>query len=98
MFGIGLSELLIILAIALLAIKPEKLPELASTLGKIAGDIKKGTRDIKESMRIDEVEEKRDGTGERGEKMPEAGERGEKKPGWADTSPEDDEDSGGKSS
>ena len=34
MFGIGMPELLLLLAIALIVIGPKKLPELAKSLGR----------------------------------------------------------------
>ena len=42
MFGLGLQELVIILAIALLIFGPSKLPQIGSGLGKAIRDFKKG--------------------------------------------------------
>jgi len=42
MFGLGLQELLIILAIALVIFGPSKLPQIGSGLGKAIRDFKKG--------------------------------------------------------
>jgi Tat protein translocase TatB subunit len=41
MFGIGFWELLVIMAVALLAFGPERLPEMARKLGKISAELKK---------------------------------------------------------
>lgn len=54
MFGIGVPELLIILAIALIVIGPKKLPDLAKSLGRALNEFKKATREFKDSMDIDE--------------------------------------------
>ena len=50
MFGIGLPELLIIAALALILIGPKKLPEIAKSLGKTLGELRKATDDVKESI------------------------------------------------
>jgi sec-independent protein translocase protein TatA len=42
MFGLGIQELLIILAIALVIFGPSKLPQIGSGLGKAIRDFKKG--------------------------------------------------------
>jgi len=44
MFGIGMPELLLILAIALIVVGPKKLPELA------IAEFKKATNELKESL------------------------------------------------
>jgi TatA/E family protein of Tat protein translocase len=50
MFNIGLPELLIIAAIALIVFGPNKLPELAKSLGKAMREFKKATEEVKESF------------------------------------------------
>jgi Tat protein translocase TatB subunit len=42
MFDIGFQELIIIFVVALLVFGPQKLPELAKTLGKWVAEIKRG--------------------------------------------------------
>jgi Tat protein translocase TatB subunit len=53
MFGIGMPEMILILAVALIVIGPKKLPDLAKSLGKAMGEFKKAASDLKESMQID---------------------------------------------
>ena len=50
MFGIGMPEMLLICAIALIVIGPKKLPDLAKSLGRAMGEFKKATNDIKQSI------------------------------------------------
>jgi len=50
MFNIGLPELLIIVAIALIVFGPNKLPELAKAFGKAMREFKKATEEVKESF------------------------------------------------
>lgn len=50
MFGIGMPELLLILAVALIVIGPKKLPDLARTLGKAMGEFKRATNDLKQTI------------------------------------------------
>ena len=54
MFGMGVQELIIILVIALIVIGPSKLPDLAKALGKGMAEFKKASREIKESLDLDE--------------------------------------------
>ena len=46
MFGIGPTELIIILVIALLVLGPKRLPELAAGLGKGLAEFRRATADI----------------------------------------------------
>ena len=54
MFGIGMPELLLVLAVALIVIGPKKLPDLARSLGRALGETKKATEDLKGSLGVDE--------------------------------------------
>jgi sec-independent protein translocase protein TatB len=56
MFGIGLPELILIMAVALIVVGPDKLPELAKSLGKGIIELKKAASTLKESLH-DEDEE-----------------------------------------
>ena len=50
MFNIGLPELLIIAAIALIVFGPNKLPELAKAFGRAMREFRKATEEVKESF------------------------------------------------
>ena len=54
MFGIGMPELILILAIALIVIGPKKLPDLAKSLGRAMREFRKATNEFKETLQIDE--------------------------------------------
>lgn len=50
MFGIGLPELILIMAVALIVVGPEKLPDLAKTLAKQVVELKKAANALKSSF------------------------------------------------
>jgi len=50
MFGLGVSELLLIAAIALIFIGPQKLPDLARALGRGFAEFKRATDEMKGSF------------------------------------------------
>ena len=54
MFGMGMMEIGLILAIALIVIGPKKLPDIAKALGRAMGEFKKATNDLKDSINIDD--------------------------------------------
>ena len=54
MFGIGMPEMLLILAIALIVIGPKKLPDLAKSIGRAFGEFKRATSELKQSIDMDE--------------------------------------------
>jgi sec-independent protein translocase protein TatB len=53
MFGIGLTELLIIGVIALLVVGPDKLPEMAQKLGRFVWDIRRAWDDVRDTVRTE---------------------------------------------
>ena len=54
MFGIGMPEMLLILAITLIVIGPKKLPDLAKSIGRAFGEFKRATSELKQSIDIDD--------------------------------------------
>jgi TatA/E family protein of Tat protein translocase len=53
MFGFGMGELLLILAIALLVLGPAKIPQLATGLGKALRSFKKAASGVTERLEAD---------------------------------------------
>ncbi len=53
MFCLGMPEILMILAIALIVIGPKKLPDLAKTLGRAMGEFKRSAQDFKQSLDVE---------------------------------------------
>jgi len=53
MFGIGMPEMLMILAVALIVFGPKRLPELAKSLGRALGEFRRATSDLKDSIETD---------------------------------------------
>ena len=50
MFGIGIPEMMIIMVIALIVVGPNKLPELARSLGKGLAEFKKASNDFRKNI------------------------------------------------
>lgn len=50
MFGIGMTELLVILIVALIVFGPTKLPELARSLGKAMNEFRRASSDLRASF------------------------------------------------
>ena len=53
MFGIGMTELLLIVGLALIVLGPKKLPELARALGKGFAEFKRATNELKNTIEIE---------------------------------------------
>jgi TatA/E family protein of Tat protein translocase len=54
MFGLGMGELLVIMAIALILLGPKRLPDVATSLGKAIRSFRKATRELSSQLEIDE--------------------------------------------
>ena len=50
MFGIGMPELILVLALALIVIGPKKLPDIAKALGKGFAEFKRATDELKNTL------------------------------------------------
>jgi len=50
MFGIGMPEMMVVLAVALIVIGPSKLPEIARTIGKGYAEFSKSMRQVQRSF------------------------------------------------
>ncbi len=59
MFGIGLPELILIMALALIVVGPDKLPDLAKSLAKQFLELKKTANALKDSLQEEMKEAER---------------------------------------
>ncbi len=57
MFDVGMQELLVVFVVALIFIGPKKLPEIARTLGKMMGELKRAGDEIKEKIEFESMME-----------------------------------------
>ncbi len=53
MFGIGMPELMLILALALIVLGPKKLPDIAKALGRGLAEFKRATEDLKSQIEVE---------------------------------------------
>ena len=64
MFGIGGTELLVILVVALIVLGPKSVPQIARTLGKAMGEFRKVSTEFQRTLNTEielEEHEKREG-------------------------------------
>ena len=78
MFGIGMTELMVIFVIGLIVLGPKRLPDLARTLGRslaefrrTSADLRREFMDVAEEVRID-PEHLGEGSPKRGASPPES--------------------------
>lgn len=53
MFGIGMTEMILIAALALIVLGPKKLPDLARSLGKGFAEFKRATNELKSAIDLE---------------------------------------------
>lgn len=53
MFGIGMTEMLLIAGLALIVLGPKKLPDLARSLGKGFAEFKRATNELKSTIEVE---------------------------------------------
>jgi Tat protein translocase TatB subunit len=64
MLDIGLSELLIIMAVALIVLGPKKLPEVARSLGRGLAQLRRASEDLRRSILVEDDPPERDKSAE----------------------------------
>lgn len=57
MFGIGLPELIVILALALVVLGPEKLPQVAKQAARLINELKRASDDFKKELELDKLDD-----------------------------------------
>ena len=57
MFGIGIPELLLIMALALIVLGPDKLPQLAGKLARLLKELKRTSEDLKSQLDVDAIKD-----------------------------------------
>ncbi len=55
MFDIGLSEIIVIMIIALLVIGPKKLPDVARAMGKGLAEFRRALDNVKDELNVDQI-------------------------------------------
>jgi len=60
MFGIGTSEILIVLVIALLLLGPKEIPKIARTLGRGLRELERAKDELKQSIEFEDEKDEAD--------------------------------------
>ena len=72
MFGIGMTELLVVLVVALLVLGPKRLPEIARSLGRGMAEFRRASNDLRASLSAS-LEDDRPSTPQPPQTPPDAG-------------------------
>ena len=86
MFGIGSTELLVILVVALLVLGPKNLPKIAQTLGRAMGEFRKVATEVQRTLNTEIAFEEEAAKHATAKKEQEAVQARENKPVKAETS------------
>lgn len=54
MFGFSLTEILVVLVLGLVVLGPEKIPEVARTLGKVMREVRKASNLLRDTMMLED--------------------------------------------
>lgn len=60
MFGLGFTEILFILVVALLVFGPKKLPEVSRSLGRALGELRRTADDFRREIALSDLEQERE--------------------------------------
>lgn len=60
MFGLGFTEILFILVVALLVFGPKKLPEVSRSLGRALGELRRTADDFRREIALSDMEAQRE--------------------------------------
>ncbi|MCB0322472.1 MAG: twin-arginine translocase subunit TatB [Bdellovibrionales bacterium] len=55
MFGLGFFEIIVVLVVALLVVGPERLPELARTLGRFSWQLRKAADEFRSEVQLSSI-------------------------------------------
>ena len=56
MFGIGTSEILVVLVIALIVLGPKEIPKVAKTIGRIMNDLQRAKDELRKAIDVETEE------------------------------------------
>lgn len=56
MFGLGMTEIILIAVVALVVVGPKRLPDIAKSIGKGYGEFRRSFGDLKQSMNFDDID------------------------------------------
>lgn len=57
--SIGIGELVVIFLLLLVFVGPDRLPQVARTMGKVMGEVRRATDELKNSLYLEDVRQRR---------------------------------------